>query len=404
MASTSRINAICHFFSNPEWPDRRYISSNLTSNTVSLFELNTDGTQKLIYGNEKFDSNGEFFYDSGGVCAATYVSDKVEYHFINRDDNIVRRVVTYFKGKNIIPISFDKDDRAAIVGVSDIGCRQEIYYYDNIHNSSILLTKEQEMSIDKGGFRTEPFAFKARDGLDISGYVTYPRGAKDSLLPAVVLVHGGPWERDYARPIQIARVLANWGAAVVRINFRGSTGFGKAFEDAGDKQWGQTMQNDLEDGVAELVKGGVIDGDRVAIMGYSYGGYAAVQGVINAPELYRCAISISGVFDLYDYMANPPGGKELEMRNTHYKIGDPDLDGEMLRKYSPINNYERIKTPLLIFRGKNDYRNASINLKPLVNDLKRRKIECVYQVFDGEDHVMVKNENLLHMNKWFLYF
>jgi dipeptidyl aminopeptidase/acylaminoacyl peptidase len=175
--------------------------------------------------------------------------------------------------------------------------------------------------------------------------------------------------------------------------------------DAGDKQWGQAMQNDLEDGVTELVKRGVIDGDRTAIMGHSYGGYAAVQGVINAPELYRCAISISGIFDLYDYMANPPErGMELGIRHARYKIGDPERDEEMLRKYSPINNYEKIETPLLIFRGAKDFRNASIDLKPLIKDLKRRGIKCGYHVFNNEGHYIVKYENQQHMWSQFLRF
>jgi dipeptidyl aminopeptidase/acylaminoacyl peptidase len=397
--------AKCDFYSNSARHDRKYMRSNLNSNTVSLYELMPDGTQRFIYGNEKFDSNGSYFHNSGEPLAFTYVADKTEYHFIGEDDNIIRRIVAYFKDKDITPISFDKDDRAAIVGVSDIGGRQKTYYYDNIRNASILLCMEREQDFEKGGFRTEPFAFKARDGLDISGYVTYPRGEKDTLLPAVVLVHGGPWTRDYARPDPTARLLAYWGAAVVRINFRGSGGFGKAFMDAGDKQWGQAMQNDLEDGVTELVKRGVIDGDRVAIMGHSYGGYAAVQGVINAPELYRCAISISGIFDLYDYMANPPEwGMELGIRYARYKIGDPERDEEMLRKYSPINNYEKIETPLLIFRGAKDFRNASIDLKPLIKDLKRRGIECGYHVFNNEGHYIVKYENQQHIRSQFLRF
>jgi dipeptidyl aminopeptidase/acylaminoacyl peptidase len=402
MASSSRINAICHVYSNAGRSDRKYMFSNLTSNTVSLYELMPDGEQKLIYGNEEFDINSAFMDDFGRVLAIAHALNGDEYYFIDEDDNIIRRILRYFKGKNIKIISSDGNDRAAIVDVSDIGGGQKIYYYDDISNSSILLYRGQGFENDV--FRTETFKFKARDGLGISGYITYPRNALKAPLPAVVLVHGGPWERDYSTPIPIARLLAHWGAAVVRINFRGSIGFGKAFEDAGDKQWGQAMQNDLEDGVAELVKNGVIDRDAVAIMGYSYGGYAAVQGIINEPKLYRCAISISGVFDLYDYMANPPTQHALEIQNTYYKIGDPKQDAEALRKYSPFFNYEKIQTPLMIFKGAKDYRNANINLMPLVYNLNRRGIECIYKVFDDEDHVMVRNENLLYMNSKFLYF
>jgi dipeptidyl aminopeptidase/acylaminoacyl peptidase len=404
MASADRVTARCNFYSNSALHDRKYIQSNLTSDTLSLYELMPDGTQRLIYGNEKFDLIGVSLHNSGEPNVVIYIADKTEYHFIGKDDNIIRRIVMHFEGKDIISISTDKEDRVAMVVASDIGGRQKTYYYNSIRNTTILLCMEREQNFEKGGFRTEPFAFKARDGLDISGYVTYPRGEKNIHLPAVVLVHGGPWLRDYARSEPIARRLADWGAAVVRINFRGSTGFGKAFEDAGDKQWGQAMQNDLEDGVAELVKRSVIDGDRVAIMGHSYGGYAAVQGVINAPKLYRCAISISGIFDLYDYMANPPEGAELPIRQAYYKIGDPGLDAEMLRKYSPINNYEKIEAPLLIFRGGKDFRNASIDLKPLINDLKGRGIECGYHVYNNEAHHIVKNDNQQHMNNRILRF
>jgi dipeptidyl aminopeptidase/acylaminoacyl peptidase len=405
MASSNRVNAICRIHSEPVWTDRKYMISNLTTNTASLYELKPDGTQRLVYENEKFDVDN-YFYDekSGNLLGALCISDRREYCFIAEGDNILRRMLRHFKGREVRFISGSWDDRAVIVGVSDLGRSEKIYHYDDVRNLSILLYNEQERGYYKSVFRTESFTFKTRDGLDVSGYVTYPKGERDSLLPAVVLVHGGPWERDYARANQAALILADWGTAVVRINFRGSTGFGNAFEDAGDKQWGRAMQNDLEDGVAELVKRGVIDGDRVAIMGQSYGGYAAVQGTINAPKLYRCAISVCGIFDLYDYMANPPEGREIGIRNVHYKIGDPERDAEMLRKYSPINNYEKIQTPLLIFRGAKDFRNASIDLTPLIDGLNRRGIECVYKMFDDEDHVLVGNENLQYMYSKILYF
>ena len=198
----------------------------------------------------------------------------------------------------------------------------------------------------------KPITYTARDGLEIAGFLTTPRGLAAERLPLVVMPHGGPWSRDGWGFDFLVQLMASRGYAVLQPNFRGSTLQGQAFEDAGKKQWGGKMQDDVTDGVRWLIDQGVADPDRVCIVGWSYGGYAALMGAVKTPEMYRCAASINGVANL-PKLAGRYGYSAGWRRYIDEYVG---LENESMETASPYHQARRITAPVLIVHAKDDHR------------------------------------------------
>ncbi|MBO0830770.1 MAG: S9 family peptidase, partial [Actinobacteria bacterium] len=189
----------------------------------------------------------------------------------------------------------------------------------------------------------EPFSFAARDGLTIHGYLTFPPGAERSDLPTVLVVHGGPWARDVWGFNPHAQWLANRGYLCIQVNFRGSTGYGKAFLNAGDREWGAKMQDDLSDAVSHAISQGWADPAKVAIFGGSYGGYAALAGAAFTPGIYRCAVDIVGPSNLITLIQTIPPYWVPVISMFHRRVGDPDKDKDFLWSRSPLSQAEQIR-------------------------------------------------------------
>ena len=235
-----------------------------------------------------------------------------------------------------------------------------------------------------------------RDGERIEGYLTLPvgktlRNAKN--LPVVVNPHGGPWARDSWGFNPEAQFLANRGYAVLQMNFRGSTGFGRRFTEIAFGKWGQEMQDDITDGVNWLIGKGIADPARIAIYGGSYGGYATLQGIVKDPDLYACAIDYVGVSNLFSFLNTiPPYWKPL-LDQMYEMVGNPETQQEMLRENSPALNAGRIKTPLLVVQGANDPRVNINESNQMVEALRARGVEVDYMVKDNEGHGFHNEEN-----------
>lgn len=238
----------------------------------------------------------------------------------------------------------------------------------------------------------EAFAFDARDGLRVHGYLTRPLDPAPG-LPAVVLVHGGPWARDQWGLSVEAQWLANRGYACVQVNYRGSTGFGKAFLAAGDKQWGRAMQDDLADAVDHLAGRGVLDPRRVGIYGGSYGGYAALAGVAFTPDRYRCAVDLVGPANLLTLLGSVPEYWKPLLAFMHSKVGDPETESAMLWERSPLSAADRIRVPVLVAQGANDPRVRQAESEQIVAALREHGVPHEYLLFGDEGHGLARPEN-----------
>jgi dipeptidyl aminopeptidase/acylaminoacyl peptidase len=239
----------------------------------------------------------------------------------------------------------------------------------------------------------EPFSFVARDGLTVHGYLTFPRGEERAGLPAVVNVHGGPWVRDRWGYDPEAQWLANRGYVCVQVNYRGSTGYGKAFLKAGDKQWGRAMHDDLVDAVNHVVQQGWVDPARVGISGGSYGGYAALAGAAFTPDVFRCAIDLVGPSNLLTLLASIPDYWAPMRAMLYQRVGNLETEADMLWERSPLAHVDAIRIPVLVAQGANDPRVKQAEAEQIVAALVEKGLPHEYLLFEDEGHGLAKPSN-----------
>jgi dipeptidyl aminopeptidase/acylaminoacyl peptidase len=238
----------------------------------------------------------------------------------------------------------------------------------------------------------KPITYQARDGLTIHGYLTVPRGEAKN-LPLIVNPHGGPWARDAWGYNSEVQFLANRGYAVLQMNFRGSTGYGRAFWEASFKQWGKKMQDDVTDGVKFAIAQGVADPKRICIYGGSYGGYCALAGLAFTPDLYACGVDYVGVSNLFTFLKTiPPYWKPL-LDMFYEMVGNPETDKALLADASPVLHADNIRVPLLIAQGAQDPRVNVDESDQMVTALKKHGIAVEYLVKDNEGHGFHNEEN-----------
>ncbi|MEQ8225012.1 MAG: sigma-70 family RNA polymerase sigma factor [Candidatus Eremiobacterota bacterium] len=239
----------------------------------------------------------------------------------------------------------------------------------------------------------EEVTFSSRDNMTIHGYITCPAGIKREKLPLVLLVHQGPWQRDIWEYNPVVQWLAGRGYACLQINYRGSTGYGREFLNAGNKEWGGKMQDDLIDGVNWAIEKGIADPARIAIYGKGYGGYAALAGAVFTPHLFCCAIAIQCPGNLVTFLQSLPKFWKHQNRMIVERVGDIDKDRDMLISRSPVYRLEQIKSPLLIAYGLNSPRVTSSEPYRLVQTMKSKGISVEHIVFPDEGHEIMKEEN-----------
>ena len=241
----------------------------------------------------------------------------------------------------------------------------------------------------------EPVSFTSRDGLTIHGYLTYPPGLGKTNLPVVLNVHGGPWARDFWGFNPEAQWIANRGYACLQINFRGSTGYGKEFVNASDKEWGAAMHDDLIDGVNWAIEQGIADPEKVAIYGGSYGGYAALVGATFTPDVFCCAVDIVGPSNLVTLIESVPEYWKPLIAIFHKRVGNPKTEKEFLESRSPLFKVDQIKIPMLIAQGANDPRVKQAEAEQIVAAMEEKGIDHEYMLFPDEGHGFAKPENRL---------
>lgn len=242
--------------------------------------------------------------------------------------------------------------------------------------------------------------YAARDGLNIPAYLTLPARAKAEKLPLVIHVHGGPWLRayfwqDWSMPV--AQFLASRGYAVLEPEPRGSDGFGRRHLEAGFGQWGLAMQDDITDGARQLIKDGIVDPERICIMGASYGGYATLQGLVREPALFKCGIAVMAVSDLSLMESIRWSSLSKRFLDGDFKkwVGDPDVDAKRFRATSPALNADRIRAPVLLVHGSNDYRVPMMHGEKMRNALREQGKPVEWVLYNDEGHGWSRQETIL---------
>jgi dipeptidyl aminopeptidase/acylaminoacyl peptidase len=293
----------------------------------------------------------------------------------------------------VIVQSTTDDESGLIVAATNDRTQGTRYLYDRAHDRLTKLGDVAPWLPEAKMAAVRPIEYESRDGLTIHGYLTVPNGATAKNLPVIVNPHGGPWFRDGWGFNPEVQFLASRGYAVLQVNYRGSTGYGRKFWEASFKEWGFRMQDDITDGVQWLIKEGIADPKRICIYGGSYGGYATLEGLVKTPDLYACGVDYVGVSNLFTFMKTIPPYWKPFLGMMHEMVGDPEKDKKRMTAASPALNAERIKVPLLIAQGANDPRVNKDESDQMVAALKARGIDVPYIVKDNEGHGFHNEEN-----------
>lgn len=306
---------------------------------------------------------------------------------------------------NLMVTSRTLDDRRWIVSYDGSQEPGAFYRYDRDGRGGGELTRLFTTRPDLDGkplARMWPKTITSRDGKTLISYLTLPHtadanadGSADTPVPMVLLAHGGPWDRDIYGFNAYHQLLANRGYAVLSVNFRGSTGLGKAFTNAGDRQWGKGMHDDLIDAVHWAIAEGVTTPDRVAIMGGSYGGYATLVGMTMTPDTFACGVDIFGPSNLVTMFESFPTYWATFMEQLYRRVGDPRTEEgrQALLAISPLTHANNIKRPLLIAQGANDPRVVQAESDRMVEAMQANNIPVTYVLFPDEGHGFARPQN-----------
>ncbi|MEO6120583.1 MAG: S9 family peptidase [Acidimicrobiales bacterium] len=375
-----------------------YLFSSVGSNAGRLVRLGLEegAEPEVLAEDPRYDvAAAELHPDTLEVQLVAFLRERLEWTVLDpalADD--FARVVDLHPG-DLAGIDRDDADRRWLASFTADDGPVSYFVYDRDRGEGRFLFTHQPALSDYTLAAMEPFSFEARDGLVVSGYLSFPPGVDRRDLPAVLNVHGGPWARDAWGLDGEAQWLANRGYVAVQVNFRGSTGYGKDFLNAGDREWGGRMHDDLVDALAFVVGQGWVDADRVAIFGGSYGGYAALVGAAFTPELFRCAVDIVGPSNLKTLIESIPPYWAPMVAQFHTRVGNPETEEDFLWSRSPLSRAADIAIPLLIAQGANDPRVKQAESEQIVAALVDKGIDHQYMLFEDEGHGFAKPENRL---------
>jgi dipeptidyl aminopeptidase/acylaminoacyl peptidase len=373
-----------------------FASSNINRDKAAIVRVDpvTAKEESVIFQHPEVDVSDLAWSRKRKVYTeAAFMTAKRERKFFDAEMEAIHAdLQAQLPGYEIDLQSANRDENVFVVAAWSDRTQGVRYLYDT---ASKNLTKLAEIApwLREGDLaEMQPITYQARDGLTIHGYLTLPRGAGKN-LPLIVNPHGGPWARDawgYNPEIQF---LANRGYAVLQMNFRGSTGYGRAFWEASFKQWGKTMQDDVTDGVRYAIAQGIADPKHICIYGASYGGYSALAGLAFTPELYACGVDFVGVSNLFTFLTTIPPYWKPMLDMFYEMVGNPDTDKELLAAASPAMHADNIRAPLLIAQGAQDPRVNINESDQMVAALQKHGIPVEYLVKDNEGHGFANEEN-----------
>jgi dipeptidyl aminopeptidase/acylaminoacyl peptidase len=380
-----------------DFDDRRlFASSNIgrDKSAIVLIDPATAKEERVLFQHPDVDVSGlDYSHKRKVLTEIGFITWKYERRFLDADtETIYRDLEQLLPGYEITLQSTDKNESLFIVAASNDRTQGTRYLYDA---ASKRLTKLAEIAPwldEKRLVEVKPITYQARDGLTIHGYLTLPQGGGRN-LPLIVNPHGGPWARDVWGYRPELQFFASRGYAILQMNFRGSTGYGRAFWEASFKQWGKKMQDDVSDGLSYVIREGIADPKRVCIYGGSYGGYTALAGLAFTPELYACGVDYVGVSNLFTFLKTIPPYWKPMLDMFYEMVGDPEKDKELLAEASPVLHAERIRVPLLIAQGAQDPRVNVDESNQMVAALAKRGVAVEYIVKENEGHGFHNEEN-----------
>jgi len=376
--------------------------SSLGSDTARVVEKEiTSGKEKVLASSPAVDATRVMVNPKSHVVeAVAFVPDRLQWTVL---DPAVKGdfagIAKLTEGDFSVTSRNLPDDKWLVSFTRDRGSLR-YYEWDRSSKTGRFLFAAQPKLEGQKLAEMKPIAIKSRDGLTLHGYLTLPVGVATKNLPMVLFVHGGPWARDVWGYNPAAQWFANRGYASLQINYRASTGYGKKFLNAGNRQWGLKMHDDLIDSVDWAVREGIADPKKVAVYGGSYGGYAALAALTFTPEKFACAVDIVGPSNLKTLIASIPPYWKPERAMFDLRMGNVDdpKDAELVRNASPLFKADRIVRPLLIGQGANDPRVNKAESEQIVAAIEKKGGQAIYVLYPDEGHGFARPENRIDFN------
>ncbi|HEV3164159.1 MAG TPA: S9 family peptidase [Isosphaeraceae bacterium] len=385
-------------------PDGKSVTliSSLGSDTARVVERNiANGEERVIAASTEVDAGSVVVHPTRHVVQAVgFAPGRVRWEVIDPTVKDDFAAIGKLNDGDFQVVNRNTADTTWLVGFTSDRGPIRYYTWDRSSHKGMFLFSHQPKLEGLALAEMKPVVITSRDGLKLNAYLTLPVGEPAKGLPMVLFVHGGPWGRDMWGFNPMAQWFANRGYACLMVNFRASTGYGKAFLNAGNKQWGLKMHDDLIDAVNWAVRQGYADPQKVAIFGGSYGGYAALAGVTFTPDVFACAVDIVGPSNLKTLISSiPPYWKPMR---AHFDVRmgnvDDPKDAELIKNASPLFKADQIKRPLLIGQGANDPRVNQAESEQIVSAIAKNGGSVTYVLYTDEGHGFRRPENSIDFN------
>jgi dipeptidyl aminopeptidase/acylaminoacyl peptidase len=376
--------------------------SSLGRDTAAVVERSiATGAEKILAASPEVDAGGFLIHPKRHVVqAVSFAPGRSSWTVLDPSIKADFDGIARLSDGEFFVVNRDDADATWLVAFSRDRGPVRYYSWDRKGQKGTFLFVHQPKLEGLALAEMKPVKIKSRDGLILNSYLTLPVGVPAKNLPMILFVHGGPWGRDAWGYNPYAQWFANRGYATLMVNFRASTGYGKSFLNAGNRQWGLKMHDDLIDAVSWAVKEGYADPKKVAIMGGSYGGYAALAGVTFTPEVFACAVDIVGPSNLKTLIGSiPPYWKPLRA-DFDLRMGNVDdpKDAELIKAASPLFKADKIVRPLLIGQGANDPRVNQKESEQIVEAIEKNKGSVTYVLYPDEGHGFARPENRIDFN------
>jgi dipeptidyl aminopeptidase/acylaminoacyl peptidase len=386
--------------------DILYFIDSRDRDTGALKTINLKtGEEKLVAESPLADTGGIMAHPKENtIQGVSFTYDRTKWQFLDKDVEADYNRLKKIADGEVQIVSRTLDDRKWLVGFTMDNGPVRYYFYDRDTKEPKFLFSNRSDLEGQPLQKMHSKIIDARDGMKLVSYLTLPPGSDadgngrpDKPLPMILNVHGGPWARDSWGFDPEHQLLANRGYAVLSVNFRGSTGFGKKFVNAGNKEWAAKMHDDLLDAVDWAVKEKIADPEKIAITGGSYGGYATLVALTFTPEKFACGVDVVGPSNLLTLLSTIPPYWEPAIQMFRDRVGDNSTEEgkKLLEERSPLGKADKIKRPLLIGQGKHDPRVKEAEADQIVNAMKDKKIPVTYVLFPDEGHGFARPENNL---------